>query len=150
MWLKWLPWRFIVRKVARQHGFVDPLTILAQFQNFAQPSDVMAPRELMREGVVLQARGLMNSQAIQHNLDWVWPYWAEQQFDPSSKSFIPRAFSLTQINLTHRNWTAVGIPGIDEFPIVDPRGLLTPFYDSWSLDAWIITTGTDLLVPSCV
>lgn len=148
MWLKWLPWRFIVRKVAREQGFGDPISVLAQFQNFAQPSDVLAPKELLREGVVLHARGLMNSQAIQHNLDWVWPFWAERQFDPHDKSFIPRAFSLTQINLTHRNWTAVGVPGNDEFPIVDARGLLTPYYDGWSLDAWIITGGPHSLIPS--
>lgn len=148
MWLKWLPWRFIVRKVARQQGFIDPIDLLAKFQNFAQPSDVMAPQELLREGIVLQARGLMNSQAIQHNLDWIWPYWVERQFDPLDISFIPRAFSLTQINLTHRNWTAVGIPGVDEFPIVDPRGLVTPFYDSWSIDAWILKPSGQSLIPS--
>ena len=44
MWLKWLPWRFIVRKVAREQGFGDPISVLAQFQNFAQPSDVLAPK----------------------------------------------------------------------------------------------------------
>lgn len=148
MWLKWLPWRFIVRKVARQQGFIDPIDMLAKFQNFAQPSDVMAPQELLREGVVLHARGLMNSQAIQHNLDWVWPYWVEKQFDPLDVSFVPRAFSLTQINLTHRNWTAVGIPGVEELPIVDPRGLVTPFYDGWSIDAWVIGGHNPPLIPS--
>lgn len=148
MWLKWLPWRFILRKVARQQGFIDPITMLSQFQNFAQPSAVMAPKELLREGVVLHARGLINSQAIQHNLDWIWPYWVNRQFDPKDIAFVPRAFSLTQINLTHRNWTAVGVPDFAEFPIVDPRGLVTPYYDGWSLDGWIITTGEHSLIPS--
>ena len=137
-WFKWFPWRFIVRNLARQQGFTDPISILARLQNFGQPSDVLAPKELLREGMVLHARGLMNSQAIQHNLDWIWPFWVERQFDPTDDAFVPRAFSLTQINLTHRNWTAVGIPDLEEFPIVDPRGLVTPFYDGWSLDAWIL------------
>lgn len=148
MWLKWLPWRFIVRNVARQQGFIDPISVLSKFQNFAQPSDVLAPKELIREGVVLQARGLMNSQAIQHNLDWVWPYWVERQFDPADEAFIPRSFSLTQINLTHRNWTAVGIPDLTDYPIIDPRGLVTPFYDGWSLDAWILNPLGQALIPS--
>ncbi len=126
MWLKWFPWRFIVRSVARQQGFVDPVSLLSRFQKFAQPADVLVPTELLRSGIVLHARGLMNSQAIQHNLDWIWPYWVERQFDPQDGAFIPRAFSITQINLTHRNWTAVGIPDGDEFPLVDPRGLVTP------------------------
>ncbi|MBI5416157.1 MAG: hypothetical protein HZA29_05015 [Candidatus Omnitrophica bacterium] len=148
MWLKWFPWRFIVRSVARRQGFIDPISMLAQFQNFSQPSDVLAPKELLREGMVLHARGLMNSQAIQHNLDWVWPFWVERQFDPSDKAFVPRAFSLTQINLTHRNWTAVGIPDLEEFPIVDPSGLVTPLYDGWSIDAWVLDPSGVSLIPS--
>ncbi|MBI5149312.1 MAG: hypothetical protein HZA28_00875 [Candidatus Omnitrophica bacterium] len=148
MWLKWFPWRFIVRSVARRQGFIDPISMLAQFQNFSQPSDVLAPKELLREGMVLHARGLMNSQAIQHNLDWVWPFWVERQFDPTDAAFVPRAFSLTQINLTHRNWTAVGIPDLEEFPIVDPRGLVTPLYDGWSIDAWVLDPSGPSLIPS--
>lgn len=148
MWLKWLPWRYLVRRAARAHGFLDPLTVVSQLERFAQPSEVLAPLELVRAGVVFHARGLMNTGAIQHNLDWVWPYWVERQFDPRDDAFIPRAFSITHVNLTHRNWTAVGVPDCDWFPIVDPRGLLTPFWDSWSLDAWMIDDQGRRLIPS--
>jgi hypothetical protein len=61
---------------------------------------------------------------------------------------MPTAFSLTHINMTHRNWTAVGIPGCGELPIIDPAGLLTPFYDGWSIDAWVIPDEGQPLVPS--
>lgn len=148
MWLKWLPWRFIIKYLAKSHGFLDPFSILSRLSSFAQPSEVMVPVELLRAGAMLHARGLINSQAIQHNLDWVWPYWVEQQFNPRSSSFIPRAFSLTHINLTHRNWTAVGIPDFSEIPIVDPHGLVTPFYDGWSLDSWMITEDGQIILPS--
>ncbi|MBF0490048.1 MAG: hypothetical protein HQL15_05445 [Candidatus Omnitrophica bacterium] len=148
MWWKWFPWRFLVKDAARSQGFLDPIKLLSQLQNFAQPSEVAAPTELIRSGVVLHARGLINSLAIQHNLDWVWPYWVECQYDPNNDAFIPRSFSLTQINLTHRNWTALGVPGGSEFPLVDPRGLLTPFYDSWSIDVWIIPKKGYPLIPS--
>ncbi len=148
MWWKWFPWRFLVRNAALKQGFLDPIKILSQLQNFAQPSEVAAPTELLRSGVVLHARGLMNSLAIQHNLDWVWPYWVECQYDPLNMAFIPRSFSLTQINLTHRNWTALGVPGSTEFPLVDPRGLLTPFYDGWSIDVWIIPEKGESLIPA--
>jgi len=84
--------------------------------------------ELVRSSVVLYARGSINTLAIQHNLDWIWPYWVECQYDPRNEAFIPRSFSLTQINLTHRNWTALGVPDCTEFPLVDPRGLVTPYY----------------------
>lgn len=148
MWMKWLPWRLVVRNLARRQGFIDPLDVLSRLRRFAQPSEVAVPLELLRSGVVLHARGLMNSQAIQHNLDWVWPFWVERQFNPEDPAFIPRAFSITHINLTHRNWTAVGIPDTEEWPLVDPRGLVTPFYDGWSVDCWIICEDGKALFPS--
>ncbi|MCK9604159.1 MAG: GtrA family protein [Candidatus Omnitrophica bacterium] len=145
---RWFPLRFIVRAVARRQGFLDPIKIISQLQNFAQPSEVTVPMELLRFGVVLHARGLINSLAIQHNLDWIWPYWVECQYNPRDQAFIPRSFSLTQINLTHRNWTALGVPDGTEFPLVDPRGLLTPYFDSWSIDVWIIPEVGEPLIPS--
>ncbi len=148
MWWKWFPWKFFVRDVARRHGFLDPIKVFSQLQNFAEPSEVAAPTELMRSGFVLHARGLINSLAIQHNLDWIWPYWVECQYDPLNEAFIPRSFSLTQINLTHRNWTALGIPDSSEYSIVDPRGLVTPCYDGWSLDVWVIPSEGEALIPS--
>ncbi len=128
---------------------MDPTVIFSHLQRFSQPSEVWVPTELLRSGAVLHARGLINSQAIQHNLDWVWPMWVERQFNPMDKAFIPRAFSLTHINLTHRNWTAIGVPDFPNFPIVDPHGLVTPFYDGWSMDAWIVGENFSLL-PSRV
>jgi hypothetical protein len=148
MLLKWFPWKFLVRYAARRHGFLDPVEIISRLENFAQPSEVAAPTELIRSGVVLHARGLINSLAIQHNLDWIWPFWVQRQYDPASESFIPRAFSLTQINLTQRNWTALGVPGSAEYSLVDPRGLVTPCYDGWSIDVWIIPASGEPLIPS--
>ncbi|MDO9049651.1 MAG: hypothetical protein Q7U66_18190 [Methylobacter sp.] len=148
MWMKWLPWRFLIRRVARAHGFLDPMSVLAGLHRFAQPSEVGEPIELLRAGVVFHARGLINSRVIQHNLDWVWPYWIERQFDPHDDAFVPRAFSITHVNLTHRNWTAVGRPDCPELPIVDPRGLLTPLFDGWSLEGWIMTDDGRWLLPS--
>lgn len=145
---RFFPWRFFVKRVARKHKFLDPIALLGKLQRFAQPSEVAAPVELLRLAMTLQARGLINVQAIQHNLDWVWPYWVNKQFDPRSSSFIPRAFSITHINLTHRNWTAIGLPGRTEMPIVDPRGLITPHYDGWSVDAWILGDKEGELIPS--
>jgi hypothetical protein len=147
-WLKWLPWKLVIRYVARSQGFLDPIALQARLQRFVQPSEVAEPIELLRAGVVFHARGLINSRVIQHNLDWVWPFWVERQFDPNDNAFVPRAFSITHINLTHRNWTAVGVPDCRELPIVDPRGLLTPFLDSWSLDCWIVSADGRWLLPS--
>ncbi len=124
------------------------MSVLARLRRFSQPSEVQEPIELIRAGIVFHARGLINTRAIQHNLDWVWPYWVQRQFNPSDISFIPRAFSLTHINLTHRNWTAVGHPHLSMYPLIDPRGLVTPFLDEWSLDFWIINRSGNDLLPS--
>ena len=146
--LQWRLWNFIVRVVAAAEGYPDPISLLANLRRFAQPSELTAPKELLRAGAIMQARGLINSQAIQHNMDWVWPYWVERQFDPNDDSFLPRAFNLAHLNLTHRNWTAVGTPDSADLSIVDPRGLVTPFFDGWSLDQWVLTTEGFHLIPS--
>ncbi|HJQ82350.1 MAG TPA: hypothetical protein VJ828_20485 [Lacipirellulaceae bacterium] len=145
---RFLPWKYIVQRAARAYGFADPALWLARIRQFAQPSEVQEPIELVRAGVLFHARGIVNAKAIQHNLDWVWPYWVERQFDPDDISFVPRSFSLSHINLTHRNWTAIGLPELAIYPIVDPRGLITPVYDGWSIDFWLIDAAGNALVPS--
>src|SRR5438876_6851435 len=148
MLLSLLPTRFLVTRAARAYGFLDPVKLLSNLRNFAQPSEVGEPIELLRAGMLFHARGLVNTKAIQNNLDWVWPYWVERQFNPADESFIPRAFSFSHINLTHRNWTAVGLPDVPFYPIVDPRGLVTPLYDGWSLDFWLVPEKGPTLLPS--
>lgn len=145
---RWLPWRFLLKRTARAHGIIDPLALLARLRRFTQPSEVQEPIELLRAGIIFHARGLVNTRAIQHNLDWVWPYWVERQFNPEDPSFIPRAFSFSHVNLTHRNWTAVGHPDLPLYPLVDPRGLVTPLYDGWSIDLWVLSEDGQMLLPS--
>ncbi|MGV3486284.1 MAG: hypothetical protein ACO1RT_17830 [Planctomycetaceae bacterium] len=146
--LRFLPWQAIVRRAARAYGLADPALWLARIRSFAQPSEVSEPIELLRAGVLFHARGIVNTKAIQHNLDWIWPYWVVRQFDPNDVSFIPRAFSFSHVNLTHRNWTAVGLPTLSIYPIVDPRGLVTPLQDGWSIDCWVIDENGSTLTPS--
>ena len=148
MWLRWFPWKYVVSRVAQRRGLIDPISVLSRLERFAQPLEIKEPLEFFRAGLVLHARGLLNTNAIQHNLDWIWPYWVERQYDPKDESFIPRSFAITHVNLTHRNWTAVGIPDCDDLPIVDPRGLVTPFWDGWSLDTWMLTESGGRLIPS--
>ena len=148
MWTKWVPRRTMLRLSPRRYGFQGAFLLMSRAQRFSQPAAVLAPTELLRSGAILHARGLMNSQAIQHNMDWVWPHWVVRQFNPNDESFVPRAFSVAHINVTNRNWTAVGLPDFEEFPIVDPRGMLTPLLDGWSLDAWLIGPDGQALLPS--
>lgn len=140
--------RFLITRAARAYGFLDPVNLVAKIRGFAEPSEFAEPLELLRAGMLFHARGLVNTKAIQNNLDWVWPFWVERQFNPADDSFIPRAFSFSHINLTHRNWTAVGLPDVAYYPIVDPRGLVTPLFDGWSLDFWLVPEHGPLLLPS--
>jgi hypothetical protein len=148
MWLRWFPWRLLITRAARAGGLIDPVKVLSRLESFAQPLEGKIPLELIRAGLFFHSRGLLNTGAIQHNLDWIWPFWVERQYDPEDDAFIPRAFSITHINLTHRNWTAIGVPDRDCLPIVDPRGLVTPFWDGWSLDGWIVARDGRRLIPS--
>ena len=135
------------QKGGRRYGFLDPFTLMARLRRFGHPSEVHEPIELMRAGVIFHARGLINTRVIQYNLDWIWPYWIVKQFKPNDQSFIPRGFAFSHINLTHRNWTAVGHPEMPYYPIVDPKGLVTPYLDGWSVDFWI-ESESELLAPS--
>ncbi len=144
----WFPWRWLIRWTTGRYGLIDPAMVLARLRRFAEPSEVAEPLEIVRAGFLFHSRGIINTRAIQHNLDWLWPYWVEKQFNPRDCSFIPRAHSISHINLTHRNWTAVGLPGVPLFPLVDPRGLVTPVYDGWSLDCWVIDADGRRLAPA--
>ena len=148
MLFRWIPWKFLVARAARAYGFIDPVQLLARLRGFSQPSEVQEPIELLRAGIIFQARGLVNTRVIQYNLDWVWPFWVERQYNPADPSFVPRAFSVTHINLTQRNWTAVGLPDLSAYPIVDPRGLVTPLFDGWSVDVWLLSAEGGRLLPS--
>lgn len=145
---RWIPWKFLVKRILHSYGFLDPFKFLARLRRFSQPSEVQEPIELLRAGIVFHTRGLINTKAIQNNLDWVWPFWVEKQFNPADTSFVPRAYSLTHVNLTQRNWTAVGQPDLPLYPLVDPRGLVTPMYDGWSLDFWIYRGNGEWFFPS--
>jgi len=97
------------------------------------------PKDLLSLGLKMHLRGLLNTLAIQSNRDWVWSYWVERQFNPRYKGFVPRSHSLSHINVTQRNWTILGALGNSHRCVVDPRGLVTPWQDGWSLDCWVGT-----------
>lgn len=105
------------------------------------------PAELIPIGARLVLRGWSNNKFFPTNRDWVLPYWAERQFDPCDPAFLPRGFNLYTINYAHRDWTMIGNARRAREAIVDPHGLVTPWFDGWSLDAWIEVDGK-LFAPS--
>src|SRR5438874_12573983 len=115
----------------------DIVNYLSTFQRLGENFEVQLPGELLPVGARTLLRALRTRSAAQLGVDWVWPYWLHRQLDPAAPAFVPRGHLPFLVNLTQRNWTMVGNVGSPWEPIVDQRGLVTPWFDGWSLDWWI-------------
>ncbi|HSQ41935.1 MAG TPA: hypothetical protein VLM37_06625 [Fibrobacteraceae bacterium] len=93
---------------------------------------VAFPKELAGQGANLLLSGLNNTMAFQSNLDWIWPWWQEQQQDSKSLGFVPTGMNMVTSNITLRNWISLGVPGSDQEVMVDPVGMLTVGEQGWS------------------
>jgi hypothetical protein len=125
------------RALGRLRITEDITKYLSTFQRLGEHFEVEAPGEMLPVGARTVFRALRTRSAAQIGTDWVWPHWLERQLDPTSPAFVPRGHLPFLTNVTARNWTAVGNIGSPWEAIVDPRGMVTPWYDGWSLDWWI-------------
>jgi hypothetical protein len=139
--------KYILQYLRRYYKVEEGLEYVEALRHLSKPSEVTVPNELIPAGVLMQLRGFVNIHVLSLHSDWTWPYWIVRQTSPSSEAFIPRAMNLTYINLTHRDWTGVGVFGGKNEAIVDPRGLVTPWPNGWSLDTWV-GHGGSLFFPS--
>ncbi len=127
-----------------------PASARRQFQLASSLCDVNGrgfPKELFQLSAPVITRGLLNYGIFQMKREWVFPFWVHRQLDPSSSSFVARSQNPLMMNITHRNWTALGTPHGTHEAIVDPRGLLTPLPREWSIDTWLVAND-DVLFPS--
>jgi hypothetical protein len=115
----------------------DTIRHLSTFQRLGEHLEIQPPGEMLPIGARTVFRALRTRAASQLGTDWVWPYWIRRQIDPSSAAFVPRGHLPFLSNVTSRNWTMVGNIGSAYEAVVDPRGLVSPWQDSWSLDWWI-------------
>jgi hypothetical protein len=115
----------------------DIVRHLSTFQRLGETVEVQLPTEVLPVGARTVLRALRTRAAAQLGPDWIWPFWLERQIDPRSSAFVPRGHLPTLANLTNRNWTMVGNVGSPWEAIVDARGLVTPWFDGWSLDWWV-------------
>ena len=125
----------------------DIVRHLTTFQRLGETVEVQLPSELLPVGARTLFRAVRTRGAAQLGVDWVWPYWLERQLDPRSPAFVPRGHLPVTTNMTGRNWTGVAPPHCTRKAIVDPRGLVTPWFDGWSLDWWV-GTGRRWHMPS--
>jgi hypothetical protein len=136
---------FFLKKLAEHYGLTRALERIDASFNLGESAEIPIPKEIAAFSIDFASRGLLNMFAIQCNLDWILPYWVDRQYDEAGTSYVPGTVLST--NLTHRNWTAIGALDSEREPIIDPTGLLTPWYDSWSTDFWV-GKNEYLIVPS--
>lgn len=115
----------------------DIVRHLSTFQRLGETLEIQSPGEMLPIGARTVFRALRTRAAAQIGPDWVWPYWLENQLDPRSPAFVPRGHLPFLTNVTARNWTAIGNVASPWEAIVDERGLVTTWFDGWSLDWWI-------------
>ncbi len=115
----------------------DTIRHLTTFQRLGEHFELQAPGDRLPIGARALLRALRSGAASQTGADWVWPFWLRRQIDPGSPAFVPRGQLPFLSNVTSRNWTMVGNRGSSRTAVVDPRGLVSPSHDGWSLDWWI-------------
>ncbi len=115
----------------------DTVRHLSTFQRLGEHFEIQAPGEMLPIGARTVFRALRTRAASQIGDDWVWPYWLRRQIDPGSPAFVPRGHLPFLTNVTGRNWTMIGNLGSAREAVVDPRGLVCPWIDGWSLDWWV-------------
>jgi hypothetical protein len=133
---------FLLRQAMGRLRITDDIVRhLSTFQRLGEKVEVQLPTELLPVGARTVFRAVRTRAAAQLGVDWVWPYWLERQLDPRSPAFVPRGHLPVTTNMTARNWTGVSPPHSPHKAIVDPRGLVTPWFDGWSLDWWVRAGG---------
>lgn len=136
---------FVIKFIAKHFNLEMLQKRWDAVKNLGKSKNLAIPPELIRLNIDILSRSLYNISAIQPHLDWVFPYWILKQYDPEDVSFLPSSY--LSINLTHRNWTAISSTNSDHEAIIDPRGLLTPLFDGWSIDFWV-KKGDYIIIPS--
>lgn len=115
----------------------DTVRHLSTFQRLGEHLEIQPPGEMLPIGARTVFRALRTRAASQIGDSWVWPHWLERQIDPGSPAFVPRGHLPFLSNVTGRNWTTIGNLGSAREAVVDPRGLVSPWFDGWSLDWWV-------------
>ena len=131
--------------LGRLHIGDDIVAHLSTFQRLGETLEIAPPGEMLPVGARTLFRAIRTRAAVQIRPDWLWAHWLEAQLDPTGPAFTPRGHLPAMQNVTARNWTMVGNPDSPWEAIVDPTGLVTPWFDAWSLDWWVQARGEWLL-----
>lgn len=133
-----LPSFFLPRSILSRFGMTDEIYgYWETFQGLGRSTRETFPKVLLQAALLHFFRGLNNKMIFSVESDWLWPYWVNEQFNPLSKSFSPHSLSIYVTNITHRNWTAIGCLNSTQEAVIDPRGLVTPLLEGWSVEVGV-------------
>lgn len=114
---------------------------LRHAMELGNPTGSLWPDETTPMVSRLLSGGVWNYTFFQFHRSYYFPYWAHKQYDPSSRSFIPRSHNVLSINQTQRNWVAISFPGKTEEISVDLAGAIMPGRDRFTIEMAIYEHG---------
>lgn len=120
-----------------QNKTLEPFIVRTYSRLFTPPIEHYADGTFKEFLTTQFHQGLLNSRIIPYHPNRIWPFWVYQQLSPKSPSYQNHAGILSQINSTHRSWTTLSLPNHNEAVTIDPRGLVTPYKNGWSVDIWV-------------
>ncbi len=115
--------------------------ILRHALELSNPTNSLWPNETTPMVSRLLSGGVWNYSFFQFHRSYFFPYWALKQYDPSSRSFIPRSHNVMSINQTQRNWVAISFPGKKFETSVDMAGGVMPGLDRFTIEMAIYENG---------
>lgn len=105
------------------------------------PTQTEWPSETLPMNSRIFASGFWNYSFFQFNRKFLPPFWAEEQYNPESPSFMPRSHNILSLNQTQRNWVAIGFPGRAIEASIDMAGGIMVFPGSYTLEFATLDNG---------
>ncbi|MDW8306044.1 MAG: hypothetical protein RML34_03140 [Leptospiraceae bacterium] len=123
------------------------LMLIRRALELGNPTATIWPSETIPMTSRLLAGGFWNYSFFQFHRQFYFPYWAHRQYNPRSKSFIPRSHNILSINQTHRNWVSISFPGKTHEVTADMAGAIMPEHDSYTIEFAFLDDSGKLIRP---
>lgn len=123
--------RFFMRRMGVSHDATDMMRSAMKLGN---PTKAEWPTETLPMNSRIFASGFWNYSFFQFNRKFLPPFWAVEQYNPKSVSFLPRSHNILALNQTQRNWIAIGFPGRSNESSIDMVGSIMVSPGSYTIE----------------
>jgi len=120
---------------------LDATDMIRSAMKLGNPTQTEWPSETLPMNSRIFASGFWNYSFFQFNRKFFPPFWAEEQYNPESPSFMPRSHNILSLNQTQRNWVAIGFPGRAIEASIDMAGGIMVFPGSYTLEFATLDNG---------